>query len=634
MMDPFHRVLQIDAASGFYRTQRYPVGEFFGPIDIGLYLSQSSDCLNFGVGLLAGSIFPGSNRLFFTGRSPCWHGYYVSSMGGAGLIFDNLGINLVSIVGRAASPSILCLNRVHGEEIQVEVVAIDPVRIFETAPGGVYSLMDHAMARFGERYENDPRVLAVGPAAAVTDFGAIASAPVKNGQVTPIDTWAGRGGFGSKLLRDHGLAAVIFGGTFVDEDFRDRKVADEWFERRYQKKLMAKDIEATVKYRFDPAFATGGTFGVNFAQLGGRLLTFNYRSIHMSEEDRCELHQRFVVDHYLRQFNDETIATRSMKNCGEPCPAVCKKMHGKFKKDYEPYQTMGPLCGIFDQRAAEKLTHHADCLGFDAISVGGVLSWLMDCLDSGLVKPAELGLTGSPVFSPDGFAVETDSLHNAELGVAMLDAIIARRGILEFGLGARRLARQLGHARGWGMVDRFPYNAFGRGGWMVPNQYWTPGVLSPMPIMGKYYMHYGDDFLPPRELGRRNAGRMIGELTMDNLGVCRFHRQWAEEMIPEIMGSLYGLKEDYLERIRVTAIRLNCRNASIPWESKCNRDFIHTYLRRRHEVVGDRDAELVRWLERFDNDQNEAALSYWFEMFRGVHETLREGPATPAASRL
>jgi hypothetical protein len=25
-----------------------------------------------------------------------------------------------------------------------------------------------------------------------------------------------------RMLRQHGIAAIIFGGTFVDEDFRDR----------------------------------------------------------------------------------------------------------------------------------------------------------------------------------------------------------------------------------------------------------------------------------------------------------------------------------------------------------------------------------------------------------------------------
>ena len=44
--------------------------------------------------------------------------------GGAGLVFDNLGINMVSLVGKAPVPSILYLNRTHGEEITVEVVPV------------------------------------------------------------------------------------------------------------------------------------------------------------------------------------------------------------------------------------------------------------------------------------------------------------------------------------------------------------------------------------------------------------------------------------------------------------------------------------------------------------------------------
>ena len=61
-------------------------------------------------------------------------------------------------------------------------------------------------------------------------------------------------------------------------------------------------------------------------------------------------------------------------------------------------------------------------------------------------------------------------------------------------------------------------------------------------------MYYGKVFLPPRELGRKNADRFQKELILDNLGMCRFHRGWAEEMIPEIMESLYGLKEKFLKK--------------------------------------------------------------------------------------
>jgi glyceraldehyde-3-phosphate dehydrogenase (ferredoxin) len=618
------KVLFIDASSGFYKIARYPLGDFFGPVDLGLHLAGKFNSLNFGVGLLAGSILPGSNRLIFSGFSPCWGGFYVSTMGGAGLVFDNLGINMVSLVGKAPIPSVLFLNRTHGEEIEVRLEAVNLKQTWSNGRGGVYSLMDEVLGRFGGNFETDPRILAVGPAAEATDFGAVASVPVARGRLTAIDTWAGRGGFGSKMLQHHGIAAIIFGGTFADEDFRDRKVADQWFQDKYDKKLLAKDLEATVKYRYDPKFETGGTFGVNYATIGGRVLAFNYRTIYLPEEERLDLHQKFIAQHYLRQFNEETIVPKKNHNCGEPCPAVCKKMHEEFKKDYEPYQTMGPLCGIFDQRAAERLNHHADMYGFDGISVGGVLSWLLECLDQGLARPEDFGVQGQPAFSPTGFRIESDSRHNAELGKSLLDSIIQKRGRLDLAEGARKFARGWAREKGKQVLDSFVFVANARKGWMVPNQYWTPGAISPMAIMGKYYMYYGNDFVPPRTLGRFHAERFRGELIMDNLGMCRFHRLWAEEMLPEIVGTLFGMKEQYLAKIAVTASRINSRNSSIFWESERNVDFVHSFLRRKREVDGDTRPEIVEWLERFRRDKHEAALDYWYEIHKGIHESLQE----------
>lgn len=109
------KVLMLDAATGFYRMQRYRVGDFFGPVDLGIHLAYKHDALTIGAGLLAGSVFPGSNRLVFAGISPCWHGFYVSSTGGAALVFDNLGINMLSLIGKAPHPCLLYLNRNHGE---------------------------------------------------------------------------------------------------------------------------------------------------------------------------------------------------------------------------------------------------------------------------------------------------------------------------------------------------------------------------------------------------------------------------------------------------------------------------------------------------------------------------------------
>lgn len=623
-MEPYLRVLHLDAASGFYRIEKFPVGAFFGPVDLGLHLSKRFNSLNIGTGLFAGSIFPGSNRMVFTGFSPCWGSFYISSMGGAGLVFDDLGINLLAIRNRAPAPSLLCLNRVHGEEVQIDIAPVDCTAVWGAEPGGIYSMMRHALDRFGDRYADSPRVLAVGPAALATDMGAIASAPIKDGEISHIDTWAGRGGFGSKLLQEHGIAAIVYGGTVIDEDFRDRKVADEWFQNKFQKKLAAKDMEATTKYRFDPKFDTGGTFGVNYAGMGGRIIAFNYRSIYMTEDERRSLHSSFILDHYLKQFNDETIKTKSQKTCGEPCAAVCKKYRDEYKKDYEPYQTMGPLCGVFDQRAAERLVRHADMLGFDSISIGGTLAWLMECLDAGHIAPAEIGVSGTPRFSPTGFSVVVDSAHNAELGIAILDSIVGHRGLLERTEGMRKLARGLARDRGRALLDPFIYTANARTGWMVPNQYWTPGVLAPMPIMGKYYMHYGAEFHPPRELGRQCAKRLIGELVMDNAGFCRFHRTWAEEMIPELVGTLYGLKDEFVHNVTLTAGRINSRNTAQFWEAGRCIDLVESFMIRRRDVENDTSPELVRWIDKFKADRAEAALEYWFDMLKGIHESLKE----------
>jgi len=357
------------------------------------------------------------------------------------------------------------------------------------------------------------------------------------------------------------------------------------------------------------------------------MLSFNYTSIYMDESERREIHQKFVLDHYLAQFNDETIRPKKQKTCGEPCAAVCKKYHDIYKKDYEPYQALGPLCGVFDQRAAERLTHHADMYGFDAISAGGVIAWLMECLSRDLIRPEELGVHGPknhPVFSPNNFDAVSDSLHNAELGVSLLDAMIEKRGILDLSEDARKFGRHLARKKGRQILDSFVYIGFGRNRWMVPNQYWTPGVMSPMAIMGKYYMYYGQDFLPPRELGRQCARRLQAELIMDNLGMCRFHRAWAEEMIPEIIETLHGDRKRFSTCIQTTAERISSRNAGVFWESERSMDLVACFLKRKHTVDGINDPELIRWVHFFETDKQEAAFSFWYDIHKGIQETLKD----------
>jgi len=623
-MQMHQKTLFVDPSSGFYRIRKYELDRYFGPADLGIHLAEKYRSLNFGVGIFAGSILPGSNRMVLTGFSPCWQGLYISSMGGAGLVFDNLGINMLSLTGKAPVPSVLYLNRNHGEEIEVEVVPVDVSAVWKSGRKGVYSLTDHVYELFGKCYVNDPRILVAGPAGMHTDMGGIMSVPITKGRISCVDTWAGRGGFGSAMVQSHGIVAIIYGGTVVDDDFRDHTVADEWFKNKYQLRLMQKDLEATSKYRYDDKIGTGGTFGVNYATMSGRIMAFNYRTIYQTEERRTDLHRNYIVDHYLKQFNEETILPKQQATCGEPCVAVCKKMNGIYKKDYEPYQTMGPLCGIFDQRAAEKLNHHCDTMGFDAISGGGVLAWLMELLVDGVLTPDEMGVSRRPHWDTSCFDVILDSMHNAELGCELVDAILEQRGILDFREGARKWSRTLSYRKSLALHDRFVYIAFSRHGWMVPNQYWVAGALAPMAVMGKYYMVYSNDFITPRELGRLCAIRMKQELILDNLGVCRFHRGWAEELLPEVMDSLFNCREKFIRSVAVLANRLNSRNCPVFWESQRSIDFVYTFLQRKRIVDNDMNPELELWLEKFGRDKLEAAKEFWYEMLKGIDESLRE----------
>jgi len=75
--------------------------------------------------------------------------------------------------------------------------------------------------------------------------------------------------------------------------------------------------------------------------------------------------------------------------------------------------------------------------------------------------------------------------------------------------------------------------------------------------------------------------------------------------------------------IAVTASRINSRNASVFWESERDLDFVASYLARRHDVEKDPDPELARWAEAFEKDRHEAALSFWYEMRKGIDESLR-----------
>jgi len=636
------RELSIHLDDGHWEVRRIePQSGILGPVDYGWHrYNLYPDSFTFGEGLLAGSTIPGARRLVFCAFSPQWDGFYVSSMGGAAYTFHGLGVAYVALRGRCETASVLILNHRHGE-IQVRLEAVDYRSLWNAYASpdgeplvGFYALQQALFDRYaGEYSPKQVRVFAVGPASRLTREGAIGSNPVHKGRFTAVVDWCGRGGLGSRLLQAHNVVGCVFGGEWEDPDLRDSAELDGYFLEHFGQKVVKTDLAVTKKYRYHPEFQTGGTFGVNMYQISDRILSYNYRSAYASEEERRRQHQLFILDHYLKQFNEETIKPKQFQHCGEPCAVACKKLNGKYKKDYEPYHALGPQCAVFDQRAAELLNDYVDAMGFDAIQTGGTLAWIMEIVSEGIVPPEDFGFPPAQEMNfqfasdTEHFDLVEDSMRNARYAMAVVEALLLDPRAAVFRQGIRRAAQALDRRYPGRPSQRAVFLSHGEAGYMVPNQYFVPGMGSPMPIMGKYYVYYGPEFLAPQELGRRNVERMVYELFSDNTGICRFHRKWSESITDEILQAHYDLDIDYKAHQFALAKAIHERESAkgIPWETERMGDLFYKFL-SYWDDFGLTDPELDYWMDRAQEDRMAAARDFWQAIYEGQAQAFAAGP--------
>ncbi len=641
------KALIIDLASGDAQVRDIaPEEHILGPVDYGWQeYRRDPDVFTFGEGALASSALPGARRLVFCAHSDQWEGFYISTMGGAAYTFQHVGVNFVSLHGRAPEPSVLLLhNHGDGPEVRIEPLP-EHAEIWKGYEHegrtliGIYALQQALLDRYGKEYNpRRVRIAVVGPAAAATLEGAIASNPVKKGALHPaVVDWAGRGGLGSRLYRRHNIVAIVFGGEWRDPHGLKAKELNPWFQEHFGDKMTQVDMQACVKYHYNEKLGTGGTFGSNYATLKDRVMTFNYRSTAHSTDERLRHWQTFIRDNILKDFNRETIEPKLFDHCGEPCSVACKKYFGEYKKDYEPYHTLGPQCGVFHLRAAEKLNYHADALGFDAIQIGGMLAWLMELVAEGLIDPAAYGLPSReemhfPEFVAEPgeeFDLERDSMRNAQWCIRALDAIVYDERAALFRKGYRAAAEALRDAGCPQCHDRAVFLANGEQGCMVPNQYWVPGMGAPMPIMGKYYVYYGTDFLPPEDLGRRCVERMVHEMINDNCGECRFHRGWSEALLPVIINEHFGLQVDFRDHHFRLAQEIFEHQGHLarPWQTLRMAQMLKGYLDNFAPQSISTEGEVS--LPSFDEDDPVgSARSFWAMLRHGVERAFMLGAAS------
>ncbi len=551
--------LTIDLDEGEVTLKEFEKEGVYGVIDYALYLHlevyksyslspyDSRNALVFGKGPFAGSILPGSHRLTFAFRSPLYGTLFPSTMGGAAFTFKKTGIDIVSIVGRSEEPAVIVIK---GEEenIGVSVRTLKKEKLHEIWKGfkgeeGVYALTDFLVEELFPLFGGDDfRIACVGPASENTNFGAVFSQALRDGKrLEGSEDWAARGGVGSVMLRAHNVVAIAFGGSYSRKPFKGIDLSNydhvkKLFSHVYDKPLFKVIAEKTVKYRYNPSTGTGGTFGGDYLAEKELVPILNWQMPYIPRDDRKKIYEN-IKKYYVDIFNEESIEKKSWTTCGEPCPATCKKVRDGFKVDYEPYNANGPLSGSLYLKASDFGVKKVDALGFDAIEFGCLASWVFELIETGKLKPEEVGLEESPDFNLNSMIdkpVEA-SKKNARLLSRLAELVAWGKGEIPklLGMGKRRAAGELDKKlssrlkRGESFKDCAVYVALGDEWEITPTMYWAMGNFIPLPVQGKYWTYYKFGVFPePEELADRIVESAVAEFWYDNVGWCRFHRRW------------------------------------------------------------------------------------------------------------
>lgn len=482
------KVLFINAKEKSFWEENIEDERIKGVLDLGIHLhlekykSYSKDVFSPDNVLIvgAGSLnYGGTQRASFVFRSPLHGGIHCSTMGDFGEYVKRAGYNAIVIESKAEQSVFIAIKN-------------NEVKFFEhELPQNIFIKEQELYNKLKPFYQDLPfRIVLCGIGSEATRYGCLVSS--KHGRIGVIPDVAGRGGGGSVLYKAHNVIGLSIGGS--------SKLNIEM-----QPDLVKEQIEATKKYR------EKGTFAANYPHLKEDTISFNWLSFLLPKEKRMQIFSKFIEGELLKNYGF------SSETCGERCVAACKKFESKVKIDYEPAEGLGPFIGIFNRTYIKDLLHAVDSFGMDAIYFGNILGGVFEALYKGLLPKDLLSLDEIPTFNPEN----PDSEKNFMIAKYLAEKISSGE-IAILGENIRTIGNELG------IKDILLYIPHGENFDMTPNFYWSLGLMLPIVMHGKYFSDYHSIVKPPEEYAKACAERTLMEYTIDNLGICRFHRGWME----------------------------------------------------------------------------------------------------------
>lgn len=471
-------------------ASKYLGGDGFGAYFMNKVVDASKDAFSpdnaiiIAPGLLTGTAVPTAGKTSFFAKSALNNGWNESVMGGRiGVALKQAGYDVLIIKGKADKLSYLV------------------IKDNEVAIKSAEHLKGKTTRETAEEIKKDEGDVVV------ATIGIAGEKLVRFACVDCDERQAGRGGMGAVMGSKNLKAIAVYGS-------KDIEVAKP--EKMY--KLLEKYYEEMIKH---PSFEADGKYGTGeflewMNSERGTFPTRNWREGVFDE--RKEIDPYYWAPRYA-------VKNKACIQCVKPCGKafVLKKFEGMLDGvEYETLFALGSNCGVASIEYVAKANELCDLYGIDTISTGGVIGFIMDLYENGLMSKEEVGLEAK--------------FGNGDALLELIEKIAHREGIGDIlAEGVKKAAEKIGK-------DAEKYAVHVRG--MEPPAYDVRGIKgmalafmsSPrgachlrsgayaLELTGKFWKFEGVD-----RFSSDNKGREIAEMenfmaVYDALGVCKFSR--------------------------------------------------------------------------------------------------------------
>lgn len=347
------RELDKEVAENYIGGKGLGIHTLFNRMPMGCDPLSPENILVFATGPLTGSAAPASGRMEVCTKSPATGLWLDSNAGGSlGPEFKYAGYDGLIITGASDSPVIILI-----EDGKVSIVP---------APDywGLDTIETHKKIK--DTYSNEHRVACIGPSG--ENLSPLA------GILTEYRSF-GRGGAGA-VMGSKKLKAVVVNGT-------------GYLNTAEYKEFSRMVREATNELSNAPDTGSAKPeFGTNVI-----LSLMDHTGIHPNMNfNRSTLDVKPIDEFEVQRFFERH---RACFSCTIRCSKISRVKEGPLKgaftegPEYETVWSFGGQCGNNDIPTIIEAEHLCDAYGLDAVSVGNVVGFLMDCYARGLIGPED-----------------------------------------------------------------------------------------------------------------------------------------------------------------------------------------------------------------------------------------------------